>query len=80
MRIVVFIAGMILAMVIVGTVSVIADAPWWVTVLRVIGTAFVAQVLYLVAIALMSRAAAAKVEPQKDRPVGFPSGKETEAR
>ncbi len=77
MKIAVFIAGMILAMVAVGAWSVASGAGLWVTVLRVAGTAIVAQLLYLVTIALMARSGGTRPEsetPRRDEnpPIPFP--------
>lgn len=80
MRIAVFIAGMILAMAIVGMVSVMSGAGFWVTVLRVVGTAFVAQVLYVGAILLMARSGARKDRLSQEAALPFSRREKTEAR
>lgn len=55
MRIAAFVLGMILAMCLVGVASAASGAGFWIIVLRMLGTAFIAQILYLAAIALMAR-------------------------
>jgi hypothetical protein len=80
MRIVVFVAGMILAMTGVGAVSAFSGAPFWVTVLRVIGTAFVAQVLYLGAVFLMSRAGVQRGAQTPDSRLPFRQSEKPEPR
>ena len=59
MRILVFLLGMVAAAVIVGIASALSGAGMGTTILRVIGTLIIAQVLYVIAIFALSRSKAA---------------------
>ncbi len=62
MRILVFLLGMIAAAVIVGVASALSGAGLGTTILRVIGTLIIAQVLYVIAVFALSRSKAAPDE------------------
>lgn len=71
MRIAVFITGMILAMGAVGIFSVSSGASVLVTILRVLGTAFLAQMVYLAAVLLMARFGENKEDAKEKQKVSF---------
>lgn len=81
MRLFVFVAGMILAMLIVGAISASAGVSAWGIVLRVACTGIIAQFLYLGMIVWMARSGSEKtVEKVDSSPTAFPSTNEAETR